>query len=240
MKSTFSALALGLAALLTCTASHGDLVMSGVLDGPLTGGSPKAVEFYATSDIPDLSVYALTIASNGAASFTGITSDYVLPSISLSAGEYFYAVGNSFDDMTGDFDTVFPGTTRALNFGANSNGDDVLGLFYDPTGSFSGGESLADVFGVLGTDGTGESWEHLDSWAYRVDDTTADGTFNESNWTIASPNSLDGLSASQVAAAVPFGTFTVSAIPEPTAALFGSLLAGAFGLTIARRPADRD
>jgi hypothetical protein len=34
--------------------------------------------------------------------------------------------------------------------------------------------------------------------------------------------------------------FSISAIPEPTAALFGSLLAGAFGLMVARRPADRE
>lgn len=32
----------------------------------------------------------------------------------------------------------------------------------------------------------------------------------------------------------------VAAVPEPTAALFGSLLAGALGLTIARRPQSRD
>jgi hypothetical protein len=35
-------------------------------------------------------------------------------------------------------------------------------------------------------------------------------------------------------------SFSISAIPEPTAALFGSLLAGAFGLTVARRPAGRE
>jgi hypothetical protein len=34
--------------------------------------------------------------------------------------------------------------------------------------------------------------------------------------------------------------FSISAIPEPTAALFGSLLAGAFGLMVARRPAGRE
>lgn len=33
---------------------------------------------------------------------------------------------------------------------------------------------------------------------------------------------------------------TLAVIPEPTAALFGSLLAGALGMTVSRRPNDRD
>lgn len=37
-----------------------------------------------------------------------------------------------------------------------------------------------------------------------------------------------------------YGTVAIAAIPEPTAALFGSLLAGAFGLMVARRPAGRE
>lgn len=36
------------------------------------------------------------------------------------------------------------------------------------------------------------------------------------------------------------GDLTTAAIPEPTAALFGSLLAGALGMTVARRPNSRD
>lgn len=35
-------------------------------------------------------------------------------------------------------------------------------------------------------------------------------------------------------------SISLAAVPEPTAALFGSLIAGALGLTIARRPSDRD
>ena len=36
-----------------------DLVITGVVDGPLSGGLPKAIELCALSDIPDLSAYGI-------------------------------------------------------------------------------------------------------------------------------------------------------------------------------------
>jgi hypothetical protein len=42
-----------------------DLLLTGVVDGPLTGGLPKAVELYVVNDIPDLSLYGLGSANNG-------------------------------------------------------------------------------------------------------------------------------------------------------------------------------
>ena len=33
-----------------------DLLITGVIDGPLSGGVPKAIELYAATDIPNLSV----------------------------------------------------------------------------------------------------------------------------------------------------------------------------------------
>jgi hypothetical protein len=32
------------------------LIISGVIDGPLSGGLPKAIELYAASDVTDLSI----------------------------------------------------------------------------------------------------------------------------------------------------------------------------------------
>ena len=45
-----------------------DLVITGVVDGPLTGGTPKAIEFCALNDIPDLSAYGFGSANNGGGS----------------------------------------------------------------------------------------------------------------------------------------------------------------------------
>ena len=41
------------------------LVITGVYDGPLTGGVPKGIELYVTADIADLSVYGVGAANNG-------------------------------------------------------------------------------------------------------------------------------------------------------------------------------
>ena len=41
------------------------LIISGVVDGPLSGGLPKAVELYAIDSIADLSSYAIGSANNG-------------------------------------------------------------------------------------------------------------------------------------------------------------------------------
>jgi hypothetical protein len=57
-KPSVAVLALVGLLLVTVTTAHSsDLIISGVIDGPLTGGLPKAVEFYVVNDIPDLSLY---------------------------------------------------------------------------------------------------------------------------------------------------------------------------------------
>ena len=42
-----------------------DLIITGVFDGPNSGGTPKGVELFALNDISDLSVYGLGSANNG-------------------------------------------------------------------------------------------------------------------------------------------------------------------------------
>ena len=36
-----------------------------VIDGPLSGGTPKALELYALETISDLSLYGLSVSNNG-------------------------------------------------------------------------------------------------------------------------------------------------------------------------------
>ena len=47
------------------TVMASDLVITGVVDGPLTGGLPKAVEVYVVNDVADLSAYGVGSANNG-------------------------------------------------------------------------------------------------------------------------------------------------------------------------------
>jgi hypothetical protein len=62
--------------------SQSDLLITGVIDGPLSGGVPKAVEFYAPNGIADLSRYAFRSANNGGG--TG-PPEFTFPAISLDA-----------------------------------------------------------------------------------------------------------------------------------------------------------
>ena len=61
-------LAAGLIGLLLSMPASAGLIVSGVIDGPVTGGLPKAIELYATSDIADLSIYGVGSANNGGGS----------------------------------------------------------------------------------------------------------------------------------------------------------------------------
>ena len=105
----------------------------------------------------------------------------------------------------------------------NHNGDDDF-YIYGP------GDTLIDVWGGSdGVDNTGTVADILDGWAYRNNGTSANTTFTPSEWTISATNALDGLDATETAAAVPFGTFN---IPEPSSL---TLLAGFSLLTLLRR-----
>lgn len=66
MKTSLTLLSAGIISALSSTAIQAnDLVISGVIDGPLSGGVPKAVELFVVNDIADLSTYALGTANNG-------------------------------------------------------------------------------------------------------------------------------------------------------------------------------
>jgi hypothetical protein len=80
----------------------------------------------------------------------------------------------------------------------NVNGDDAVELFHNG--------SVIDTFGDINLSGTGQPWEYLDGWAYRVSGTEADGTiFNLANWSFSGINALDN-ETSNATAAVPFPT----------------------------------
>ena len=55
-----------------------DLIISGVYDGPLTGGTPKGVELYVLNDIADLSTCGVGFANNFA---TGLLLMFLVTSM---------------------------------------------------------------------------------------------------------------------------------------------------------------
>ena len=65
-----------------------DLIISGVIDAPLSGGTPKALELYVINDIPDLSVYGVESVTNGNASSD--SPEYTFPADAVTGGTYIY------------------------------------------------------------------------------------------------------------------------------------------------------
>jgi len=72
---------------LPAAATDGDLVITGVIDGPLSGGLPKAIELYAVNDIADLSIYGVGSASNGSGSDD---VEFTFPADSVPADSFIY------------------------------------------------------------------------------------------------------------------------------------------------------
>ena len=171
------------------------LIVTGVMDGPLSGGVPKTIELYVLEDITDLSQYGIGSANNGG----GTDGEEFTLSGSATAGQFIYIASESkgFNSFFG-FDPDFTDSA------ANINGDDAIELF------FKG--NVVDVFGDINVDGTNQPWEYLDGWAYRVDETGPDGsTFMISNWTFSGSNSLDGESTNAAAVSpFPIGSYTIT------------------------------
>ncbi|MEM8956732.1 MAG: choice-of-anchor I family protein [Pseudomonadota bacterium] len=164
-----------------------NLVIFGVVDGPLSGGTPKAVALLALNDIANLSVYGIESANNGNAS-SG--AEFTFPADSASAGDII-TVASEEPQFMAYFGTAPSYSSAALSI----NGDDALILFE------SGG--IVDVFGEVGTDGGG-TWEHSDSFALR-NDMVPSASFDLSDWTIATPDTLDGTTTAPANLLAAFG-----------------------------------
>ncbi|MEM9678733.1 MAG: BspA family leucine-rich repeat surface protein, partial [Bacteroidota bacterium] len=131
-----------------------------------------SIELYATSDIADLSLYAIGVANGGGGSDG---QEYSL-SGSATTGQFLYLARNS-----NDFENFFgfvPDFVLGSNAALNPSGDDAVELFINSGGT----PTLVDAFGDINVDGTGTDWDYQTSWAYRINTTGPDGGFSINNW----------------------------------------------------------
>lgn len=172
------------------------LVITGVIDGPLAGGLPKAVELYVTADIGDLAIYGLGSANNGGG---GGVQEFTFPSVTATVGSYIYIASEAVG-----FAEYF-GFAPDYTAGALSvNGDDAIEVFENGV--------VIDVFGEATVDGTGQPWEYADGWAARVPGSAATPTFDLAQWTFSGPDALDG-TTTNTTAATPFPVAAFTTVP---------------------------
>lgn len=201
-KSIYTTILSGFFALYLIMPAYANVIITGVWDGPLTGGQPKGIELFVTADVADLSIYSLGSANNGAGTDG---EEFTFTSGNYAAGTFIYVTSDAigFTDFFGFAADFADGT-------ANINGDDAIELFMNG--------NVIDIFGDINVDGTGTAWEYKDGWAYRNDGTGPDGTtFVESNWLYSGIDQLEG-GTTNATCALPFpiGTYmdVMSTTPE--------------------------
>ena len=174
------------------------LVITGIIDGPLPFGTPKAIELYVLDDIQDLSLFGVSSVSNGDGTSAG-NVEYNFQADAVTAGTYIYLSSESNDT---NFQAFFGFGSTYQSGVLSVNGDDSIELYENG--------QIIDTFGDVNTDGSGQAWEYLDGWAYRKSATGPEGTtFTPTNWTYSGANALDGESTNAVAQS-PFPTGTYS------------------------------
>ncbi len=213
-----------LACVVAASSANGNLVISQYVETN-SGTSPKGIELWNISGATiDFAVTGLSVlqGTNGGAPAAGFT----LNTGTLAAGSVI-VIGTPDMEAT----AVGNGATY-YERGYTFNGDDSLVVQL--------GGMTTDTFGMPGSD-PGSAWSG-----------GGVSTAN-SNLALIEPVDLDSVSfTSFTDPSIRFETIGTTgaglltgfgiapaAIPEPTAALFGSLVAGGLGLMVARRPADR-
>jgi len=137
-----------------------DLLFKGAMEIDTDGGLRiRAYHLEALEDIADLSNFRVEIFNNGntAPAFSIVE----LPAQSAAEGEDILVVR---DADAGDVETYFGACTNRFTVYESteltSNGDDALVLFENAVS--------IDTLGVVGVDGTGESWEYANGFGYRT------------------------------------------------------------------------
>ena len=140
------------------TTPESGLALQGIIDFKgSTGTNGKAIHLLATADVPDLSVYAFAISSNGN---NDLSADYTLPSGSASAGDHILLARDAaYMDEYMAASTIFSSVIEAGS-SVSQNGDDPIALLLN--------DVVVEQFQDPSTDGTGTDWEYSDSWAYKV------------------------------------------------------------------------
>ncbi len=169
------------------------LIISEIVDGTLPGGQPKWVELTNCGAEPaDLADFSIGNFNNGDLTLGGGRSTQ-LNDVTLNPGES-YVIAYEFEPEAGAtsmFETVY-GRAPAQYIGPFINGDDVLALFLGQALAEDGSDAtLHDVYGVLGVDGSGEIWEHTDSYAVRNPGAGPSPVFDDAEWTIPGPDALE-------------------------------------------------
>lgn len=222
-KMIFSVTSVAALAAFASTANAG-LIISEVVDATLAGGNPKFVEITNTSGADfTFTSGGIIVQSNASAD---LDIDVDLTGITIFAGQSF-VIQSSGNDGIAVFESTYGFAADLYTPAFFSNGDDRYILNVDG--------SIADIHGLIDTDGTGSGWEYLDGFAFRNPDvlTGNGGAFDISEWFHSGVDALEGADDAEKLALILANTTpgTHNFIPTPGSAA----LLGLAGLAAVRR-----
>ncbi len=181
--------------LLSFAVGSSQIVITGLMDGDLTGGNPKVIELYVNGTI-DFSEYSLWRSSNGGP----FEFEFDL---SGTFSDRFVYLGGTSNGGQAQFESVFGiagvFSDVIFNTDVNGNGDDGFQIVKN---------SDSSVIDQVWTTDTSDSYK--DSYMKRKNDTGPDGTWVIDNWTLAGNGALDTTDAANHATAFAAGTYTNS------------------------------
>jgi len=172
------------------------VMITGILDGTLTGGCPKAIELYV-SGTENLNYYEIWRSLNGAPFGEGTGAISSLFGVYTNTFVYLVKTDhvNAFHDVFGN-EGVFANVI-ALGI-VSGNGND--------------GFQIRQKVGSVVIDQVwleDDTYSYSDSYWYRNHGTGPDGGWLPSNWATPGIDFLDGMDEPGLEAAVPFGTYAV-------------------------------
>lgn len=182
-------------------------VITAIVDATCSGGTPKLIEIYANGTV-DFTQFTLEKSANGGAFGAG----FDLSGFGTRTDAFIYVYAGTETTLNAEFPNIAATDYLSSNT-ANNNGDDAIRLIETTS------MNVVDTYGTM-IDGSGETWEYMDSHANRVNGTGPDATFNQANWTTAAPNTLDnqcGTSTFEVI--VGAGSYTTTMITSPILAI---------------------
>lgn len=157
-------------------------IITAIVDGDCSGGTPKLVEIYADG-VVDFSLYSLENQTNANTAW-GSAQD--LTSLGTITDDFVYITASAdFTYLDSEFPSVSSGNILVSST-VNINGDDRIRIVETAT------TSVVDQYGVDSVDGTGEAWDYTDSYAKRIDGTGPDGGFILANWSFGGAAAFDG------------------------------------------------
>jgi hypothetical protein len=126
-----------------------------------SSGRVRAIHLRVLGDIPNLGVYGVEIASNGADPNPS-DIEFTFPDMtSASAGDDLFIVRDADEaNAQAYFESCYSGFTVFTSDRITQNGDDAILLY-------NNGVAI-ESFGQPGVDGTGTYWEYSGSWAYKL------------------------------------------------------------------------